>query len=409
VSFPSLADHDRITVQINAKYDSAEQHRDRGRAWIDACLASPLLQEIAAQLAAGPAMVKEALRSDHFGPIGAPHGLFSSIFVNYDGRRSAHRLYTPRNRQVAQDKLLQEPMSLALTLRRLDAEGNMTRAMVEIKIERPVEGQKWAGYEVTLMRDALPWIAQDDYHLKLRDLAAAFAATVDATFAAVGNDFWGTATRHEIAIRSHAEETIPETSEHLRGYSWVTICPPAFASRLDLAKMAKSFFAVEELTNGYLVLQATDKLHDYQGDDAQRVYGALTPVLTTGRTYLQRWRPDFAQRIVSMPAEGQRVIAAAMLNYAASFGVAPEVADAVAAVRAGRYGDAELIDRFSTLAATARMDRDEPRNHALSVAEAALAQNPNLAAQNSTFDAICLGSADHVEAILVAQLPSTPR
>lgn len=71
----------------------------------------------------------------------------------------------------------------------------------------------------------------------------------------------------------------------LRGYSWVTICPPDAALVLGGAtKLAGTgaFYYVEELPSGAVWLQATERFDEYDEVAATRAFSVLTPVLSGG-------------------------------------------------------------------------------------------------------------------------------
>lgn len=76
----------------------------------------------------------------------------------------------------------------------------------------------------------------------------------------------------------------------LRGYSWVTICPPELARRLGGARTIEdsgSFTRVRELPSGAVLLRATEDISTYQPRSTalRNVFRTLAPVLPPGRPF----------------------------------------------------------------------------------------------------------------------------
>jgi hypothetical protein len=71
----------------------------------------------------------------------------------------------------------------------------------------------------------------------------------------------------------------------LLGYSWITLCPAGMARRLGGAAALRgsgAFWRVDEQPDGAVLLQATERLGDYDLAAAGKVFDVLAPVLPGG-------------------------------------------------------------------------------------------------------------------------------
>ncbi len=94
------------------------------------------------------------------------------------------------------------------------------------------------------------------------------------------------ATMLDAALGRSVESSAQESRTHLRGYEWVTVCPPELVHRLggpDRLRASGAFAEVRPLTHGGVLLRATDDPADYQADRVRAAFHALAPVLPPGR------------------------------------------------------------------------------------------------------------------------------
>ncbi|MFC9397228.1 hypothetical protein ACFTWS_29275 [Streptomyces sp. NPDC057027] len=92
-------------------------------------------------------------------------------------------------------------------------------------------------------------------------------------------------TALEASLGLFQDETVPELDTTLRGYSWTTVCSPGVASRLGgpaALSTSGAFTTVTELTDGGLVLQATEDFRGYTPHRIAMVYRQLRAVLPPG-------------------------------------------------------------------------------------------------------------------------------
>jgi hypothetical protein len=186
-----------------------------------------------------------------------------------------------------QTQLAKVPQNVNLRMSRLDENGNLANGNLMIKVERPLKNE-WATFELLISRIGFSWLPDMDIALEMRRLAVQQAALTNASFAAVADDFANTKTALEYSAKlAMIEKTIPRSRERLRGYSWLTICPPGIAVRLGGAeglRASGAFFDVEEISTGAVVLQATERFDDYREPQVIAVFEALAPVLIPGIT-----------------------------------------------------------------------------------------------------------------------------
>jgi hypothetical protein len=103
----------------------------------------------------------------------------------------------------------------------------------------------------------------------------------------------GQATAFDCAMRRGFIDSLSESEEYLRGYSWVTVVAAGLARRLGGVEALTStgaFAEVKALPSGDVFLQATPTPQEFDEDALRRVWVALAPVLESG---LPRQAPGF--------------------------------------------------------------------------------------------------------------------
>lgn len=93
------------------------------------------------------------------------------------------------------------------------------------------------------------------------------------------------ATMLDAALDRSAESSAEQSRTYLRGYEWVTVCPPELVRRLggpDQLWSSGAFAEVRPLTHGGVLLRATDDPADYRADRVRAAFRALAPVLPPG-------------------------------------------------------------------------------------------------------------------------------
>jgi hypothetical protein len=290
----------RLQVQVLSRFATKVQYLQWTKEWLEACLSSPAVAGLYLDVLAAPPMRKELIDGNYIGPVGDPGGVESTILLEYDDRKTQFRRYSKRNWSFAMNQLEKMPRDVQLSMSRLDEEGNTADGEVTVKVERPL-GNEWMTLELLVSRTAMPWLPVAELDLEMRRLGVEHAAITDASFAAVADDFVYTKTALEYAAKlATIEKWIPRSRECLRGYSWVTICPPEIAARMggvEGLERTGTFVGVEELPNGAVVLQATERLDEYREDQVLAVFKTLASVLIPGLT-MRLPSPIRDQRIV---------------------------------------------------------------------------------------------------------------
>lgn len=114
-------------------------------------------------------------------------------------------------------------------------------------------------------------------------------------------------TNLDAALRRRLRASLRESREILRGYAWVTVCPPEILSQLGgVAELesSRAFHRVVSLQSGGVLLQASETLADYTNAVMQRVFSTLAPVLPRGEPSLDPAHPHL--RFVSQDAASVR-------------------------------------------------------------------------------------------------------
>lgn len=118
---------------------------------------------------------------------------------------------------------------------------------------------------------------------------------VSPVFGYVSNEVLGDPrTPLEDALRTVTTEDIVDAGQ-LRGYSWVTVLGPRPAGLVGGTEglADRGLHRVAMLDNGAVIVQATERLADYEGDAVRRVFEAVAPALPAGlprKRISSRWR-----------------------------------------------------------------------------------------------------------------------
>jgi hypothetical protein len=280
-------DGHRLQVQVLSQYGTVDEYVEWSRAWIQTCVDSPLIADLLAAVNDAPAPNRATRARDYLGPVGEPGMAEGTVYISFDDSSERFRPFNKRNMSYLQTQLAKVPQNVNLRMSRLDENGNLANGNLMIKVERPLKNE-WATFELLISRIGFSWLPDMDIALEMRRLAVQQAALTNASFAAVADDFANTKTALEYSAKlAMIEKTIPRSRERLRGYSWLTICPPGIAVRLGGAeglRASGAFFDVEEISTGAVVLQATERFDDYREPQVIAVFEALAPVLIPGIT-----------------------------------------------------------------------------------------------------------------------------
>ncbi|MFI7067415.1 hypothetical protein ACIBL3_40925 [Kribbella sp. NPDC050124] len=129
------------------------------------------------------------------------------------------------------------------------------------------------------------------------EFLAEFSEGARASFGNVADDNAGGRTALEVDLPRSEDHGVLQSDDVLRGYSWVTVCPPALVGRLggyEALEATGAFAEVRRLDYGAALLRATDRLEQYDDDAIRRVFHALAPVLPRGKP---RQSPIYDNRV----------------------------------------------------------------------------------------------------------------
>lgn len=117
------------------------------------------------------------------------------------------------------------------------------------------------------------------------DVCARFSEKLPLTFGSISSEEAGGETELDVALGRGESESVRASLSVLRGYSWVTVCPPPIVERLGgVAKLeeSKRFWRVRPLASGSVWAQATERLEDYKGTVIEGVFRVFAPALPAG-------------------------------------------------------------------------------------------------------------------------------
>jgi hypothetical protein len=209
------------------------------------------------------------------------------------------RRATERNMTWLDGALAARPVSAMLSMLCVDANGNELpgggfAAIAEAGFGGAPAGSDLAEAEIPVARlscgDNLGWRAEpppggiDALAKEISALAREWAERDRVTALFVGRDVNRGGTALIRSLRSKPWEDVAQ-SDYLAGYAWITLCRAELSAALGgAARLAASgaFWQVEELANGSVLLQVTEKAADYGPDEARAAFEALAPVLPPG-------------------------------------------------------------------------------------------------------------------------------
>jgi hypothetical protein len=128
---------------------------------------------------------------------------------------------------------------------------------------------------------SVPWAVQE----RLIQFVSEFAEAANASFGNITDDNSAGLTSLESRLPRRRRDGILQSGEVLRGYSWVTLCPPAVVSALGGVKALEgsgAFVEVRELAYGGALLRSTERFEEYDESAILRVFRTLAPALPAG-------------------------------------------------------------------------------------------------------------------------------
>ena len=216
--------------------------------------------------------------------------------LKYHGMRTWRRRVTGKTLQWLDGVLADRPVSAQIVIRRVDANGVELPGCVAVTAEAALGGW-WAPDELIPVArlgagDELMWRAgappedADELRGRLVSVARAWAGRPGVTGLFAGEDAArvdGTALTYCLEPRLFWEQAAVE--RELQGYSWVTLIPASAAARLGGAAAltgSGAFWRADELPTGGVLVQATERMGDYDLAAARRMWEVLAPALPPG-------------------------------------------------------------------------------------------------------------------------------
>lgn len=130
-------------------------------------------------------------------------------------------------------------------------------------------------------------LADPTYCRRWVDFVAHSLHQVNPAFGVIMNDYRGMGeTTLDLALHRPQRVSIKETRTFLRGYGWVTICPPEVIEQLGGLKHledTRAFYRIEALDDGGAVLQSTESYSQYDDTVTRRIFEVFAPALPAGR------------------------------------------------------------------------------------------------------------------------------
>jgi hypothetical protein len=242
--------------------------------------------------------------------------------LKWNGMRVWQRRVTSTTLEWLAEVLADRPVSARIVIKWVDANGVELPGAVAVSAEaalgpsgEPIPvGRLTAGDD--LMRRAGGQSRDlDGLRDQLVSVARAWAGRPGALGLFAGEDTGtahGTALRHGLTPLLHWDQVAltQEREQELQGYSWVTLVPAGAVARLGGAVVltgSGAFWRVEELPTGGVLVQATERLGEYDLAAAHRVWEVLAPVLPAGVPRRPaNWSDDVPWLVIPQDAASRR-------------------------------------------------------------------------------------------------------
>lgn len=208
--------------------------------------------------------------------------------LKWNGMRIWYRRVRRSNLEWLAEVLADRPVSARISIGRVDAKGIMLPGGVEVSAQSGLgkPGELIPAGRLSA-RDSLMWRpgARLEDTAGLRERLAGVAREWAARPGMRGV-FAGEILEAEMELPFSGPPGVIWANEaldrELLGYSWLTMCPPGPAGRLGGAgtlRASGAFWQVDELADGAVLLQATERAEEYDLTAAERVYEVLASVL----------------------------------------------------------------------------------------------------------------------------------
>ncbi|MFF4502278.1 hypothetical protein [Streptomyces sp. NPDC001401] len=280
-----------VRGEIDVEFRSEAEYSSSMREWFEGALRDLFPDELAAILG-GPPLDPKGMRG---GPLGPPESWWGFCGVTERvGRnlRDSARVISEKNLDWFYRKVSSGPFSAEVGISRLGADGQPRLRLARLTVERLEKAESWVRLGCNIPEDSL---REPVFQRAFLRFMKTQANTLDPSFGHITHLYTLGKTPLETVLGPPwllPKQTVSESRQYLRGYSWVTVCPKELSTAVG-GKQALldsgAFHEVDELAGGSIWLQAGPDFAAYNDDQARAVWAAVSPALRPGTP--QRFEP----------------------------------------------------------------------------------------------------------------------
>ncbi|WP_300678605.1 hypothetical protein [Nocardioides sp.] len=257
------------------------------RPWAEGGVAA-LASGAVERLLAAPALTTRNL-ARNTEPLGLPGTPWGSLSVEPEDRRRSGPLYAWTKPTWAKflKALGENPRHLGVSFCSLDEEGFSGGGVTfRLAAGLGVLPRGWGA--LTLFQKPVGDAERDDVAQRWVDFVRDFVSSVPVpvAFGSIDQDLSVYQTPFEESTRTRFGGALG--TGFLRGYSWVTIVGASAMERIggiEALRSSGAFVSVDEVGFGSVMVQATERLSDYDEEAVRRVFEALAPALPAGKAH----------------------------------------------------------------------------------------------------------------------------
>lgn len=243
-----------------------------------------LAGDFLASIEAGPPLDPRSVNRN--GPCGPPDSTWGFITVARPGARGERRtakVLSTKHLGWLTSQLGDQPTEATIGLSVLDSAGYPDESPLRASVQRVLDAPDWITLYLTFGESRLK---QPKFQRSLLTFVKSVADQVNPAYGQCEYDdpLGRSALELTLVPPRLPEDTVPNSRQVLRGYSWLTVCPQQLAEQLGVESVRASgaFHQVEPLKSGGLWLVATSDYRDYDQPAVERVFEAVAPVLPPG-------------------------------------------------------------------------------------------------------------------------------
>lgn len=225
------------------------------------------------------------------GPYGAPGDVWGQVYTQAGAGRFRVKAYSAKSWASFLKGLDAVPDRAGLNVITLDVRG-LPHGSPAFHLQAELNdapgrefaaiNQRWLFLEAELQPEQL---AEEGSRKAILEFVRAFAEQARPSYGEISYPYGSHRTAFEHAFLMFPDETVGDSRRFLRGYAWLTICPPELGQRLggeSGLRASGAFAEVEPLADGGFLLLATADPASYGIADAERIFPVVAPVLPPG-------------------------------------------------------------------------------------------------------------------------------